>query len=58
MHKVPIVAVATIVAAVGIAVVTQARRTTSTERPAISVPSIEQLTSDAKDLPVPSFDAI
>jgi hypothetical protein len=58
MHKVPIVAVAMIVAAVGFAAVTKAKRTTSTERPAISMPSIEQMTSDAKDLPVQSFDAI
>jgi hypothetical protein len=58
MHKIPILAVAMIVAAVGFAVVTKAKRATSSERPAISMPSIEQMTSDAKDLPVQSFDAI
>jgi hypothetical protein len=58
MHKFPIVAAAMIVAAVGFAAVTKAKRTMSSERPAISMPSIEQMTSDAKDLPVQSFDAI
>jgi hypothetical protein len=58
MHKIPILAVAMIVVAVGFAAVTKAKRATSSERPAISMPSIEQMTSDAKDLPVQSFDAI
>jgi hypothetical protein len=58
MHKFPIVAVAMIVAAVGFVAVTKAKRTTSTEPPAISMPPIEQMTAGAKDLPVQWFGAI
>jgi hypothetical protein len=58
MHKFPIVAAAMILAAAGVVAVTKATRTTSAERPAISMPPIEQMTAGAKDLPVQSFGAI
>jgi hypothetical protein len=51
-----LLAVATIVAAIASAA-TNAERTTSADRPKISMPCIQQMMSEANDLPAQSFDA-
>jgi hypothetical protein len=57
MQKLMFVAIgALIVGAIGFAAA-QAQRTSSAERAKTSMPSIEKMMGDAKNLPVQSFDA-